>query len=188
LVSSLYISICTDENDLELFDLVDSLMESTSDIPPGYPVDPRNFGTLLYHPYPPVVHTKELSSVFGFPVSQEVPPMMPIIGIFPFTTSSLPILSVGPFGFDPTMAGEILYSTSDMPSFLSDDSSVPTPRGEELASTSPIEEPSSGGGGDEKFPGASNSVSFDSSWLYANGSLAHHLTDKVISGVKDKRR
>jgi hypothetical protein len=172
---------------LELFDLVDSLMESKSDGLPGYPVDPRNFGTLLYHPYPPVGHIKELSYPVFVPLSQAVPPMMPIIRVFPFTPSSLPGLSVETFAFDPSMAGEILYSNSEMPSFLSDDGSVQTTPGE-IASTSPIEESSFGKGGDEKFPRGSNSISFDSSWLYANGSLAHHLSDKVTSGVKDKRR
>jgi PAS domain S-box-containing protein len=159
-------------------------MEPNSDIPQGYPVDPRNFGTLLYHPYPPGGPTKDFSyPVFGFPMTHTMPTMMPLTGMFPFAASSVPGLSMGPFAFDPSMVGGILHPTSVMPSFLSDcGSSAPTSTGE-IAPASPTEESSSGGGGG-KFSRISETTSSDSSWFYPSSNL----TDKVVIGAKDKRR
>jgi hypothetical protein len=157
-------------------------MEPKPEIPQGYPVDSRNFGTLLYHPYPPGGPTKE----FSYPVFQ-MPSMMPFAGIFPFTTSSLPGLSMGSYAFDPSVGGGFLYPTSLMPSFLNECSSSGQSTREELTSTSPTEESSSGEGGG-KFSRMPDSISFDSTLWYPNSSQERNVTDKIATDSKDKRR
>jgi hypothetical protein len=150
-------------------------MEPKPEIPQGYPVDSRNFGTLLYHPYPP-------AKDFSYPVFQ-----MPFAGMFPFATSSFPGSSMGSYAFDPSVGGGFLYPTSLMPSFLSESSSSGQFTRGELASTSPTEESSSGEGGG-KFSRMSDSISFDSTLWYPNSSQERTVTDKVVSDSKDKRR
>jgi hypothetical protein len=156
-------------------------VEPKSEVPPG-------LGTLLYHPYSYGTPAKELSyPVFSFPLSPAVPPMIPLTGMFPFATSSLPGLSLLPFAYDPSMIGGILCPTLVMEEFCDSGSNEPSPR-EEIVHISPTEESSFGRAGDGKFPRTSDVIAFDSSWLYPNGSLVHNLTDKFASGVKDKRR